>query len=75
VHDHFLPSGLVPIHFLALVHCAPAASQLVPVFPELRLSLQYACILAQSALMHLPMAFCAELGTAVKIKAARTAEQ
>jgi len=43
--------------------------------PELRLSLQYACILTQSVLMHLPMAFCAELGTAVKIKAARTAEQ
>jgi hypothetical protein len=65
----------VPTHFLALVHCAPATSQLVPVFPELRLSLQYACMLAQSALMHLPMAFCAELGTEVEIKATRMAEQ
>jgi hypothetical protein len=32
-------------------------------------------MLAQSALMHLPMAFCAELGTEVEIKATRMAEQ
>jgi hypothetical protein len=31
--------------------------QFVPVLPALRLSSQYCCMLAQSALMHLPMAF------------------
>ena len=37
-------------------------------------SLQYCCILAQSALMHLPMGFCAKLGAEVEVRATRIAE-
>jgi hypothetical protein len=59
---------------LVLLHCAPAGAQLVPVFPALRLSSQYACMLAQSGLIHLPMAFCAKLGAQVEMKATRMVE-
>lgn len=40
VQDHFVPSGVVPIHFFVLKHWAPAASQLVAVLPIDLLSLQ-----------------------------------